>query len=628
MITNVDFIFAIATMGIAAIFAIVCIRRKQILLIHQLYFGTVLIMFVWLCLVAGLRFVHSPNGTTAYVIDSLTQIGGLTAPLILMISIVFIKGIERLPRRWLLLFAVPIVMNVLVWTNPLHHLYYATFSILGNEVVFGPLIAVTAIYSYVCFAVAIVWMLRFAIKSSNRIQMYQALFFVIGDLIPIIVNLMATLRWVDMSIVITPIAYIGTVFFHGLAIFRFHMLDLKPIAMKKVLDWISDCYLVLSDANLVVSFNQPFYEIIGRYYGIKENIHLQDCMNDETMENRTVIKNLLAVIDTCRNSGVNTNASYEQVIFVKEGDGYIPHYYMVEVTPLKINEQTVGVVAIFKDVSKVKESMEKLQTSQARMMEQERLASLGHMIGGIAHNLKTPIMSIAGSANAIDDLVQECQESIGDVEVTEEDFREICTEMADWAERIREACTYMSDIITAVKGQAANMNSADDSDFTVSDLVKQVTLLLRHELLKGSCVLTVDNQTGKEIHVQGDINNMVQVMNNLVSNAIDAMKEKGGGNIDICIRQSKKTLDLIVKDTGSGVAPEIREKLFRQMITSKGVNGTGLGVFISHSVIKAKFGGSVWFEDNPGGGSVFGISVPVEYITFEESKEEQADEKE
>ena len=85
---------------------------------------------------------------------------------------------------------------------------------------------------------------------------------------------------------------------------------------------------------------------------------------------------------------------------------------------------------------------------------------------------------------------------------------------------------------------------------------------------------------------------------------------------------------MIVKDTGSGVAPEIREKLFRQMITSKGVNGTGLGVFISHSVIKAKFGGSVWFEDNPGGGSVFGISVPVEYITFEKSKEEQADEKE
>ena len=59
------------------------------------------------------------------------------------------------------------------------------------------------------------------------------------------------------------------------------------------------------------------------------------------------------------------------------------------------------------------------------MMEQERLASLGQMIGGLAHNLKTPIMSISGCISAVETLVEECLESLDDPGVTEEDYREI-----------------------------------------------------------------------------------------------------------------------------------------------------------------------------------------------------------
>ena len=65
-----------------------------------------------------------------------------------------------------------------------------------------------------------------------------------------------------------------------------------------------------------------------------------------------------------------------------------------------------GFLAFFKDVTKVKESMQRLQDSQTKLMEQERLASLGQMVGGIAHNLKTPIMSVSGSMIAVENLVE------------------------------------------------------------------------------------------------------------------------------------------------------------------------------------------------------------------------------
>ena len=132
--------------------------------------------------------------------------------------------------------------------------------------------------------------------------------------------------------------------------------------------------------------------------------------------------------------------------------------------------------------------MQQVQDSQARMMEQERLASLGQMIGGLAHNLKTPIMSISGCISAVETLVDECLESLDDPHVTAEDYREIYGEMADWFDKMRESSSYMSDIITAIKGQAASVNAAEDVSFTTEDLIKRSMLLMRHELAS-SCLL-------------------------------------------------------------------------------------------------------------------------------------------
>lgn len=625
MISDTMFTLAVCAAAFSLIFAIICAGENKRKLIHKLYFCTVALMLVWFVVVAGFRFISSPDGKSAYILDSLTYLANFTPPLFLLVSLVFITGREKLPKRSWMLFLIPLLINILVWTNPLHHLHYRVFSIERSGLVAGPFLFANAVYSYGCILTSAVLVMRFGIRSHNRLQMAQAVLFALGDIIPVTVSTIATLGVVKLSIAVTPLSYTATIVLHGLAIFQFHMLDLKPIAMQKVLDWISDCYLVISDQNLVVSYNLPFHDIIGKYYGIHENIYLQDCVKDDAVENKAVIKNLIAVIDTCKNGAPAANVSYEQAIPVREAAGVKMHSYMVEVTPLKIDDRTVGFAAIFKDVSRIKESMEKLQASQTRMMEQERLASLGHLIGGIAHNLKTPIMSISGGATALDGLIQESQESLGDPEITDNDYREIYGEMSDWTERIRTACSYMSDIITAVKGQAANVNSAEESEFRFSNLMEMVLLLLRHELLKGNCKLTVLNRTGQNIYIHGDINNMIQVVNNFVSNAIDAM-QPDGGEIQVEALQREDCLNILVRDRGPGVPPEVRGKLFKQMITSKGANGTGLGVFISTTVIKAKFGGSVWLEDNPGGGSVFGISLPMEYISLRGAEGEKQNE--
>ena len=75
-----------------------------------------------------------------------------------------------------------------------------------------------------------------------------------------------------------------------------------------------------------------------------------------------------------------------------------------------------------------------------------------------------------------------------------------------------------------------------------------------------------------------------------------------------------QNLDIIVKDRGIGISDKIKEKLFKTMVTSKGTMGTGLGLYISNVVVKGKFGGSMWAEDRPGGGTIMGIAIPLEKV--------------
>ena len=286
-------------------------------------------------------------------------------------------------------------------------------------------------------------------------------------------------------------------------------------------------------------------------------------------------------------------------------------YYVTDVSQLIINDKPAGFVVIFKDITQLKKSMQQLQDSQNRMMEQERFAFLGQMIGGLAHNLKTPIMGISGCISAADTLIDECLDSLDDPNVNQDDYREIYGEMRDWFQKIMESTAYMSDIITAIKGQATTVSASNTSLFTVDELIKRTTLLMRHELLSSGCTLTTEYKNPANVTLHGDINNLVQVLGNLVTNAIYAQKQVGGGCITIGVEQEDGSIKIYVRDTGPGIPPSVRHRLFREMATSKGAQGTGLGLYISNAVVHGKFNGTMWCEDNPGGGAIFGMTIPL-----------------
>lgn len=615
-------IFAISIVAIS-LFIAWMVRQGEIKLIHRAYFAVAAVTIIWILGIIAIKFTDPSNMTMLYVWDSLTYAGAASVQVFaLYITLIFTRGLEKFPRKYLVLLIWPVLANIFVWTNPLHHLFYRQFGVQLSQIEFGPLLYVNGVYQFSCLVVSVALMVAFAVHNRTRLYLQQAILFSLGSMIPLLVNLLALAKVMDVSIAATPMAFVFSIICNGLAIYRLHLLDIRPIAMRHVLNQISDCYLITGSDGLIIGYNEPFMEVIGRQNGIEENGRLQDCLKDEDVEYKTAIYNLLTSIESCRNMG--SSISYEQAISHQEADGWRKLYYIVEINPLLVGEDIGGFVAIFKDVSKLRESMQRLQDSQVRLMDQERLASLGQMVGGLAHNLKTPIMSIAGSAAVLNNLVEEASVSIGDPEVNEDDYREIYDEMRDWLQKMRDACSYMSDIITAVKGQAGNMDASEFVDFSLGDAIKRVSLLLRHELQGGRCKLITEvdipDISDREIYIHGDINNLVQVINNLISNAVYAQIPDGNHNIVIRVEKDEENLFLRVIDWGSGIKQEVKNRLFRQMITSKGNKGTGLGVYISHAVIRGKFGGDISVADNPEGGSIFTIQLPLEIVTIKQSE--------
>lgn len=599
-------------------FFIWCAKAPKLHLLHKLYLILGICYMEWIAPLMLMRFIDDSNVTALFILDCFTSIGGLLAScLYFLIAVSFVKGYNRAPKWFWLTMVVPVISMVVTFTNPWHHLQYVEFSIYREDIVFGPFILVSGGYSYFCLMAAVVILVLFGLRNNNVLYLKQCLLVATGGIVPLIVNAIATFSDGLLPITATPMAFIITIITNGIAIYQLHLLDMKPVAVQQVMDGISDGYMIVSESGLIIAYNRSFEKTLGVSYGMQKNQYLKDCVKKEDIVEKTAVFNMLAAIESCQQQ--EAAVTYEQNLSIIEGENVTRKYYVTTVSPVILHGENSGFVLVFRDVTQLKESMQQLQKSRERMIEQESLAFLGQMIGGIAHNLKTPIMGISGCLSSAEALIEECEESIGDPEVTEEDYMEIFGEIRGWFSKIRESTSYMSDIITAIKGQATNVAISEDSIFDIEEALRRCRLLIRHEMQKAGCTLRVVRDTSRTVRIRGDVNNLVQVIVNLLSNAAYAQKETGG-EIFLKVERRDDGLDIIVEDHGIGVSEQVKNKLFKSMVTNKGAMGTGIGLYISNTVIKGKFEGSMWHKDNPEGGAVFGISIPEKRI--EDSEEE------
>jgi signal transduction histidine kinase len=230
-----------------------------------------------------------------------------------------------------------------------------------------------------------------------------------------------------------------------------------------------------------------------------------------------------------------------------------------------------------------------LKRTQTALTQSAKLASLGELSSGIAHELNQPLQAIMGFS-------QELQES--------ERLSDTGTEfLAD----IVNASRKMAEIIRSLRSFAREAGE-DLIETPVEHAVREAAKLMHHSLLQRGIRLEIESDSGAGIILANPIQ-LEQVFVNLMSNAMDAIEaaHPGRGSIEVRIANSADSVKVVVSDDGCGMEEKIRDRIFDPFFTTKEAGkGTGLGLSISHGIL-SRIGARVEVASTPGHGTRFEI---------------------
>ena len=249
-----------------------------------------------------------------------------------------------------------------------------------------------------------------------------------------------------------------------------------------------------------------------------------------------------------------------------------------------------------------------LEENQQKLIASEKMASLGRLTAGIAHEMNTPLAAVRTSLKELGELINEYNQSIGNPSVLPEDHRLIAADMIKCLKLSVQAAEKNAGFIKGIKAQTTNMNTSNSQIFNAAYVISDALSVLDFALKKGNCRLITNFDNS--INLYGDPNKFVQMTTNLVINSIDACKPDGGDMSIILENNGDGFAKLTFQDTGCGIPEEIKSRIFDPMFTTKPFGeGTGLGLSIVRDLVD-EFNGSINLESQKGLTSFF-IFLPI-----------------
>ncbi len=236
---------------------------------------------------------------------------------------------------------------------------------------------------------------------------------------------------------------------------------------------------------------------------------------------------------------------------------------------------------------------EALKMMKAHLLQAGKMATLGQLGAGIAHELKQPLTGIVGF---VDEALEEAGEESPIIETLNIIKRE--------AER-------MEDIVNGIR-KFSRMSGAEKEPIDLNEIVNDSLLLLTKQLT--SCNIRLETILEEGLpNVFANASQLQQVFVNMISNARDAIEPKGCGTLTVksALSKDRKYVEISFKDTGCGMSRDVIKKLSEPFFTTKGSDkGTGLGTSISFSIIK-EHNGNIDVTSKVGSGTTIRIVIPV-----------------
>ncbi|MBI5199744.1 MAG: GHKL domain-containing protein [Nitrospirae bacterium] len=234
-----------------------------------------------------------------------------------------------------------------------------------------------------------------------------------------------------------------------------------------------------------------------------------------------------------------------------------------------------------------------LELRQMHLVQTEKLASLGTLLFGVAHELNNPLSNISTSCQIL-------KEEIDEADIGYK--KELLSQIESETDRAKDILRSLLDYSRTGEKKTINLKK------TVSESIRFIGG-------EAPAKVEIDLNIHEDLELFADKQQLQQVFLNFIKNAMEAIE--GEGRISISARKVKDTVEIKVSDTGKGMEPEILSKIFDPFFTTKiAKKGYGLGLFVVHNII-SEHGGTIDVESSPGHGTTFLIKLPVKELKDE-----------
>lgn len=516
-------------------------------------------------------------------------IGITTLPLYWFLFCLQLSGKEcwyKKKRNIAVLIAVTILTNVMVWTNDYHHLHYKSLTLDTSgdfpmlHIERGIWFQLFTLYFYLMLAMGSYLLLK-RLRKADQVYRKQNFTILFAALIPWITNIAYILGFRPLkNLDLTPFAFIVTLMLTGMAIYRFRLFDVLPVAREKVLDLIQDGYLVIDGKNRIIDYNHSFQKYLVDYKG-KKLIGVEiETLFPEQHGLMTFLKN-------------HQSGKTELSIHTSQGS------YDLEAEVMHLNENQLNnevTVIKLQDLTSLKQEAlkSKLQTEELGRLNQlkDKIFSI------IAHDVRGPLVNLS-----------EVLKMVSNDTISLEEIKQI-------APILGKDILYTTDLLENILHWSRSQLKGYGINKVVFDLRNMILNEVNYHL---------PSATTKHIHILHDVFPglmvyadmiMIQiVVRNLLNNAIKFCTE--GCEIHItAVYKPEGMIMLCIADNGIGISEIALEKLFEGLNNStRGTmneKGTGLGLQVCKDFMDRN-NGQIWAESTEGKGASFYLTLPVGY---------------
>ena len=501
---------------------------------------------------------------------------------IVPISILYLGKIIAQPHWYpkpkdVIFLVIPLISIIVVFTNPLHHLFFVNFSLYSSEAVYGVYYYFHSIYSYACIAIGIFLMYNASWRNSGFFSM-QSMFVILGVVTTLVPNMLYSFGVGHLPFSISSAAMTISIICFSIAFLKYRFIQALPITLKQVVNLISDGYLVIDERLCILTCNKSLLRLLP---DIKLGEDLRAVVERYS---GSAFENFMQVYEqaTIRQETV----SLEDRIF---GDKYVN----VEITPVIQRNRQIGSIILLKDITQSKLLIEATQAADRAKSE---------FLANMSHEIRTPMNAVLGYSELLSTMVKDSSQK-------------------NYLDSIllsgKNLLALINDILDLSKIEAGKIELYY-TEINAQLFFNEFKKIFDQKLSEKEVDFIIDIASGFPNTIRVDEVRLSQILFNLLGNSVK-FTQLGHVKLSVFFNNlnfNENTddgsieLNIVVEDTGIGMTKEFIAKIFEPFTQASGnYGGTGLGLSITHKLIGV-MGGSITVDSDLNKGSSFHIIIP------------------